>query len=133
MWVLLGITIVLTVLNIWFHVKAGGEFTVEGILEEAKENYPVALQVKEVAEMAVGAAEEFARTNDLPIPPKDKLKIAINVFRRWIPLEMASDEAMIEAIHSFIPKINALTPPKVVFEAASSTGGNVIDKPLLHS
>lgn len=81
-------------------------------MQTAKDNYPLALQVKEVAEMAVFAAEEFSRTNDIPMLPEDKLKTAINIFRRWIPLADVDDVAMIEAIHSFIPKINALTPER---------------------
>lgn len=101
------------VYTVYQNIKVGKEITVADVVKIAQVNYPLALQVKEVAEMAVGAAEEFARTSDLPIPSDEKLQIAINVFRRWIPYSAeVPDTAMIEAIKSFIPKINALTPER---------------------
>lgn len=112
LWVVLATVIGLTVFNIYWVSRQGGTLTAGEILQTAKDNYPLALQVKEVAEMAVFAAEELARTNDLPVPSDEKLKVAIGIFRKWIPLAEVDDITMIEAIKSTIPKINALTPAK---------------------
>lgn len=108
----IGILILLVAYQFYTAKQAGKTLTAGELIKNAQDNYPVALQVKEVAEMAVGAAEEFARTGDIPDIPDEKLRTAISVFRKWIPYDLADDEAMIAAIKSFIPKINALTPER---------------------
>lgn len=122
-YVVVGIVIVLVGWTVYQNRQAGKPLTVEEIIKAGKASYPIALRVKEVAEMAVFATEEFGRTNDIPMPSDEKLRTAINIFRRWIPLEEVDDVAMLEAIHSFIPKINALTPPKgnVLFTSKGGT------------
>lgn len=98
---------------------------VANVVAAAKQAVPLAMEVKEVAEMAVLAAEEYADKGKLNTSD-EKLRFAIGVFKRWIPVSrQVSDEDMLVAIHSFIPVVNALKAqfaPKQTPEFADNTG-----------
>lgn len=79
-----------------------------------------AQEVRNVAEMAALAAEEFGRKGHLTTSDA-KLRYAIKVFRRWVPTGKLSDQDMLDAIHSAVPLVNSLRPGTIVIEEETDT------------
>lgn len=89
--------------------KQGRPVDANSIIQAIREGKPLASEIAEVARMGVLAAEEYARTGQIPQIPEEKLRYAMKVFRRWIPaVRGVSDEEALDAIHAFVPYANSL-------------------------
>ena len=104
-----GLMIVLAIVMFWMGKRTAKPETIVSTLEEMA---PLASEIATAAKIAVGAAEEFGRTGDIPQLPDEKLRYAINAFRKLPYMDSVDEETMLNAIHSFVPVFNALTPEK---------------------
>lgn len=110
-------TIVMAAIVLYLLSRLNKPVDVTTVIQAVKEAKPLVAEVMDVAKMAVFAAEQYAKTGQIPDTPDEKLTFAFGVFRKWIPaLKGISDEDALEAIHSFVPEVNSFFGKEVLLE-----------------
>jgi len=88
--------------------KKGETVTLSGVVENVKEAVPIALQAKEVVQIAVNTVEQLKR--DGSIKTNDEaFNHALNLSKKWLPAEwQVSNEDIINFINAAVLTSSAL-------------------------
>lgn len=103
------ILIILLVYDIYLRHKAGKEITVPGILEAVAEIRPVALEVKDIVQVAVNAVEQARREGKIT-DNNVAFRNAYNMAKKWIPDEWeVPDDELVEYINGAVLVASSLS------------------------
>lgn len=108
--IVMGLVIVALVgYDIYLRYRQGQEITVPGVLEAVAEARPVALEVKEIAQLAVNAVEQARREGKIT-DNNIAFDKAYTMAKAWIPDEWEiPDSQLIETINGAILVASALS------------------------
>lgn len=107
--VLIFVSLVIAGFALYRSFQAGNQITLSGAVEEIKSSVPVALELKEIAELAVGSVEQLRREGK--IQDNDvAFNRALDLVKKWIPAEMHVDnEDILAAINAAVLVASALS------------------------
>jgi hypothetical protein len=107
--VMIVVTLLVAGYALYRSYQADHGITLSAVAEQIKEAQPVVLQLREVVEIAVQAAEQLKREGSIQ-SNDEALNHALNLVKQWIPDEWeVSNRDIIESINSAVLVASALS------------------------
>jgi len=107
---------------IYIATQQGKPVTLAGVVEEIKEAVPVALQAKEVVQIAVDTVEQLKRTGEIKTND-EAFNHALNLAKAWLPPDWrVSNEDIISFINAAVLTSSALARQAGVSSEDGKTG-----------
>lgn len=107
--VLIFATLAVAGFSLYLSFQAGNQITLSSAVEEIKSSVPVALELKEIAELAVASVEQLRREGKIT-DNNVAFTQALDLTKKWIPDEWEVDNIdIIAAINAAVLVASALS------------------------